>query len=320
MSSVKSVKSIEFDVPYTQTLPNLDQHIDQIIQDDICWVIYYYLKSSFSYQDFRKRFPEPSVLHMVDTINKIIQGLGLKLVHERYGLLSNRIARVISKKYNVAVSSDLINKIDQAIKTNTLVQSSGEVVRYDFTNTFNWRAGNFGDEGSCFWEDRSRAKKEIQGLGGFAIRYFHREDRDFKDFDTMDLNGRAWIVPYGNTGFIMFNAYGKSLAFFSKVLSRHTGMDYYPVQLMADGSSCGLMYINNSKGIYFDRNLNRKNRIRSINLLVFNKNICYFCDTETRSLSVQKFIDVSGSITDLRVCGDCLAEFKINAEGLYVIE
>ena len=73
--------------------------------------------------------------------------------------------------------------------------------RYSFevVDKVEWKAGDFGDVYSCFWESKPWSVPMILGHGGRAIRFFAQDDH-------VGL-GRAWMLPY-QRGWIVFNGYG----------------------------------------------------------------------------------------------------------------
>jgi hypothetical protein len=77
---------------------------------------------------------------------------------------------------------------------------------FDVTGKIDWKSGSFGDEGSCYWGDRSGAKDILIDGGGMAIRFYGRYDALGKFIGL----GRAWIVPvhdYDKGDFFTFNLY-----------------------------------------------------------------------------------------------------------------
>jgi len=78
------------------------------------------------------------------------------------------------------IASDLYNnhkyKLSEALMTRIGTESAAftdkrEVYHFDLCNKIEWRAGEFGDKGSCFFTDRIGALRMIERYG-FAIRFF----------------------------------------------------------------------------------------------------------------------------------------------------
>lgn len=126
---------------------------------------------------------------------------------------------------------------------------------FDFTNEFNWRDGEFGDDGSCFWGGRAGAKEMILSANGFAFRVFKSNVG----------HGRCWIIPRTKrqlTGdikdddkevvaWVLFNAYGDYLIEqYARFLAGWAGLKYKEIQYLKNlYSDSGTLYINRGMGV-----------------------------------------------------------------------
>lgn len=151
----------------------------------------------------------------------------------------------VFKTYKVRLDNYARNDIS-ALATRHAQSVSDRTV--DYTTAFDWTPGDFGDNGSCYWNpsyfNHSRVKV-LPRLGAMAIRSWDKHGEG---------DGRAWVIPVprrlsGETpAFQVMNAYGafKDLqphpAF---ILARHltdvTGVDWHvpaDAHLRVDDAYC----------------------------------------------------------------------------------
>lgn len=115
------------------------------------------------------------------------------------GSWAKRTGKWVYDVYRRKLSSDLMGRIGNMVGE---VMTASEEYWWDLTDKFDWKSGDFGDNGSCFWGCYSETKQVIIDAGGMAIRCYDGE------------NGRgiarAWIMSV-NGGWVLWNAYGKLL-------------------------------------------------------------------------------------------------------------
>ncbi len=95
--------------------------------------------------------------------------------NECQGTLPKRLRAYMARTYNHKLSDDLLQTI------GTLAHSFTEdtnIYYVDVTSKINWRSGEFGDEGSCFWGGRSAARNILTFQGAFAIRLYRPTTND----------------------------------------------------------------------------------------------------------------------------------------------
>lgn len=115
----------------------------------------------------------------------------------------------------------------------------------DATSVFDWSDGDFGDGGSCFWDDMSYCRRTLEDQGAFAFRLFGKDGNwsgDKFDDDAHELitnsnveiedvyshYARCWAavdVPAHNT-ITCFNVYGINSSRMARVLAAFTGLEY----------------------------------------------------------------------------------------------
>ena len=149
------------------------------------------------------------------------------------GTFPKRIAKSIKAIYKKKIDPKILGNLGELAKRHT-VEARG--YRLDFTSSFDWRAGAFGDEGSCFWGDHSGALAMIAEAGGLAVRFYDDDDRGY---------GRAWMIPFGKH-WIIFNAYGRNLTTITvaRILATEMGWSYKRISFTNNGSYDNTLWIN----------------------------------------------------------------------------
>lgn len=109
---------------------------------------------------------------------------------------------------------------------------SPQIHSFDITQQ-DWDAGDFGDSGSCYWEERAPARELIRDDGGGAIRFY----KNGKGI------ARAWIMPKDD-GYIIFNGYGYTSDLISKIFGSWKQLPVKPISLYNNQRTASLIYIN----------------------------------------------------------------------------
>jgi len=156
----------------------------------------------------------------------------------REGKFAKRVKK-LAHHQGVKLDDALVAAVGKIAEEHSLL---GDLY-FDLTCQFDWQAGDFGDEGSCFWGSRAKARELLQKAGAQAIRFY--------DPASGQGIGRAWVIET-QYGTVCFNAYGPiSLRKVAKVLALHLGHDpdsVRPVALINEHEAGGLIYINGGSG------------------------------------------------------------------------
>ena len=116
-----------------------------------------------------------------------------------------------------------------------------ETYEFDIVARIDWEAGDFGDDGSCYWLCRAIAKDMITDNGGGAVRFFNP--------GTQDGIARAWVVPREDGCILVFNGYGLDTLPIVRILATHFNHAYYrQVSLCNNGTHDNALWINGGKG------------------------------------------------------------------------
>lgn len=179
----------------------------------------------------------------------------------KQGRLSKRVSKYIYDTYGIKLSGKALEKVGNIANKYTVRQN----VMYGFTRDFNWSRGDFGDDYSCFWGDRSQAKNMIWENGAYALRLFNFKGNDPKEItNVLPFGiGRAWVMParlpdsQGNMEHypVVFNAYRKrgypfEMRDFAMIMadfmtkSKETEYTVKPIKLLNNRDTEGILYLN----------------------------------------------------------------------------
>lgn len=185
----------------------------------------------------------PSVRMAYEFSQQLDELIGLNneavpLTCPKNGRIVRRIANAIYKVLDWKLDEEDKRRLSSAIQSAT----SPHLDAFDFTKDFQWRAGDFGDYGSCFWSCHSAARFTMEQEPGFyAMRSY--------DKINGDGNGRCWMYATDRE-FVLFNAYGPTLMRFASTLRAwyQQYSDYFvnqkEISLINRGEVSGDLYIN----------------------------------------------------------------------------
>lgn len=179
----------------------------------------------------------------LDAAADIIAAVGDEVV-TREGKIAKRIAKWIYKTLGIRLSEDAISSLG-----NVAYQCSASVAHpiVDITNNFDWRDGQYGHEGSCYWGSYSASRDMILDANGLCLRYYN-------DLQDSMGSGRTWIIPVSDESVVLFNAYGRTLsesaAVIAYLLETMTLTRYEWVQVsLYNRLADSLPYVNGMTGI-----------------------------------------------------------------------
>lgn len=162
--------------------------------------------------------------------------------HPEYaGTLVKRLRKYFRNKIQTSepVSNDTWGEVGSIVG-----EYQTQKVWYDFTDRFDWRDGQFGDEGSCFMSQsgcRSFMRRNLEEHGCHAIRFY-------KDADVTKGIARAILVPH-NGDCVVINSYGYTRLKTARILSQLCGLEYRAVSVENYGGTDGDFWINDGRGI-----------------------------------------------------------------------
>lgn len=193
-----------------------------------------------------------------------------KVEHGTYaGTISKRLQSYLYKQHGKKLS-----EADVAALGNLAAQHVLEAREFyfDFDETLKWKAGEYGDKGSCFWTQKPHVLPLLKHFGGFSIRLYDRDTEKRKGI------GRALIMPLveapdgsgwapdqfrNPVGLLVFNGYGSfgknygkssvssqtygqmQVYDYARLLALFLGVSYERVTLYVNDSYEHPLYVNN---------------------------------------------------------------------------
>lgn len=167
-------------------------------------------------------------------------------------VFTKRYQKWYGENYPVRVNANLLDELSNTLRRNMLMSGVYNIV---VTDNFNWKAGTFGDDRSCFWGGRAVAKDIIKDNGGFAIQVFDGHNKPL---------GRSWGFIHEKNNLVIFNGYGfngaDALVNIAGILSILLEANYKEVILsnMKMQWSESLLYINNGRAFVYGPYKNNK--------------------------------------------------------------
>ncbi len=153
---------------------------------------------------------------------------------EYVGTFPKRVAKYLYQKHETKLSADRLGVLGSKVAEHCERNAS---YTFDFTDSFDWSAGDFGDDGSCFWGGRSDARDMLTDNGARAVRFY----KDGSGY------ARAWIAEIAG-GVVIFNGYGLESLQIARILAHHWGAYYKKVSLENNGEETGTLWINGGVG------------------------------------------------------------------------
>lgn len=157
---------------------------------------------------------------------------------ELSGTFPKRVAKHYRRAYNIKCPDSFIAEIGNLSKRHS---EEGETFRFDFTSRIDWQEGEFGDDGSCFWDDRAGAKAMLQDNHGLAIRFYDQYGGPL---------GRALFFRMHFRRHVVWNGYGfpgDATLTITRVMSGFLGLPYGQIELRNCGTASGVMWINGGR-------------------------------------------------------------------------
>ncbi len=158
---------------------------------------------------------------------------------EYRGTFPKRVSKYYYKELGLRCPQEFVEKIGNLAK-----QHSEDNTHYDFefVDEFTWQAGDYGDDGSCFWGGRSLARKFIAKNGGLAMLFYSKWGAG---------KARAWIAQLKDDQYIVFNGYGfpgNPTLICARTLSMFLDAKYKRIWLTNHGMDDGTVWINGGIG------------------------------------------------------------------------
>ena len=113
------------------------------------------------------------------------------------GSFLKRLSSFLWKEHQVKLDPSLMGKLGNIIGKES--STSGKSFHFRFDPIAQYKDGEFGDAGSCFWQSRPGARSLIRNEGGSFILFFDNPSALLREgmFTVQEGRGhtRAWILP-----------------------------------------------------------------------------------------------------------------------------
>lgn len=108
------------------------------------------------------------------------------------GRATKRLSKALKVKYGIALPEKMNSAIGQFIQS---WNSGNGNYQFDFTRQIDWDAGDFGENGACFWSTNAAAKDMLMDDPHFyAMRFYDPDAESDRAYGTNRGIGRAWII------------------------------------------------------------------------------------------------------------------------------
>ncbi len=164
---------------------------------------------------------------------------------EYVGTLPKRIGKY-ARKQGHKLTPEVLSKVGNFGADHC---EKSETYNFEFVDKIDWSAGDFGDEGSCFWSCHASAKDILLDNGAGAVCFYHKEFNATTEKRPERGFARAWIIPQPDNCFIVFNGYGIETLPIARILATYFDHAYYrKIDLDNRGCTDGNLWINGGTG------------------------------------------------------------------------
>lgn len=159
---------------------------------------------------------------------------------EKRGKFPNRLATYFTKQFHVKLTAKEVEHIGNLFHRYS--------IKYDGTLVatkrvaLSWKAGDFADESSCYYQSRKIAKKIMKDVGIYAYVFHTTEGKAI----GRCLAYSGPIKVNGEIGEVIFNAYGLALETAALTLTQNGVFKEINLNVDEDNS---ILYINGDKGL-----------------------------------------------------------------------
>ena len=175
------------------------------------------------------------------------------------GSFCKRVAKYFYKEHNLKILNTHLGLLGSLISNHI---NKNDTYILEYTHNLDWKAGDFGDDKSCFWTGHQTARRSLKNGNAWAVRFYENmislndcyscsTDVEFSLGSTISrLKGfaRAWIC-HTNKGYVVFNGYGLETSDIARIVAHQLNLSYQQINLTNRGETQELIYINgNSNG------------------------------------------------------------------------
>ena len=107
----------------------------------------------------------------------------------RVGTMPKRISKYLHKEYGIKTTPEFMAEVGNIARKHTVNE---DVFVFDITQSLDWNPGDFGDNGSCWWESEEHARLGMITAGQYALRLFRPTTCRVKTGSTRAWGARHW--------------------------------------------------------------------------------------------------------------------------------
>lgn len=192
-----------------------------------------------------------------------------------HGSLNKRIQKWLYENYKFKFTDKISNQVGALIKKATFTPRTFYL---DFTKNLQWKAGEFGDFDSCFFNSNIAAKNHMEKSPNFIATRFFRPvpasmsyGKPYHKDDSSNLvytgAGRAWIympeiefplnseTTIKGKGLVLFNARGYPLHEIVMTLGQYFQLPYKEIKISNNKQVTGTLYIDTVAYLIADKTI-----------------------------------------------------------------
>ena len=109
----------------------------------------------------------------------------------RVGTMPKRISKYLYKGYKLKISSAFMAEIGNIARTHTL---KDDIYVFDITQRLTWDAGDFGDDGSCYFGgEYNHSRVGLINAEQYALRLFRPKEEKVEINRVFAIKSRSWV-------------------------------------------------------------------------------------------------------------------------------
>ena len=159
---------------------------------------------------------------------------------EYRGKFATRVGQYYHKVMGLKCPESFISQIGNLARSHSEDQTAYE---FEFVDRFDWEDGDYGDYGSCLWNEYEYGRDAMQDNGTWAVRFYDENENGI---------ARAWFYTVTDTTdwYIIWNGTGfeQSTLVIARVVSQFLKFGYKKIRLTNYGTGSSAVYINGEIG------------------------------------------------------------------------
>lgn len=109
----------------------------------------------------------------------------------RVGTMPKRISKYLYKGHNLKISSAFMAEIGNIARVHTTKE---DIFVFDITQQLTWDAGDFGDDGSCYFDgEYNHSRLGLIDAEQYALRLFRNKEEKVEIDRIVSIRNRVWV-------------------------------------------------------------------------------------------------------------------------------